>query len=241
MTAENGALVSLKNVTKIYDGKAVLDGVSLDIFRGEILCILGESGGGKTTLLNALAGLIAPDSGEILYAGDAGGAGDEGGAAPKVSYIFQEASLLPNLSALKNLTFAGGEKSACEALLARVGLSDKAGKRPSALSGGEKQRVAFARAFAAPFDLLLADEPFSALDIALRERMIDLFADLLRERGETDGTKTAVFVTHSVKEALSLADRVAVLRGGKLVKTFAVRGQDKEKLRAELIAALTEE
>ena len=226
------ALISLKNVTKIYDGNAVIGGVSLDIFRGEILCVLGESGGGKTTLLNVLAGLISPDDGEIIYAG---------GAAPKVSYAFQEASLLPNLTALKNMTFAGGKKSACEALLARAELSDKAGKRPSALSGGEKQRVALCRAFAAPFELMLADEPFSALDIALRERMIALFADLLRERGGTEGAKTAVFVTHSVKEALSLADRVAVLRGGKLVKMFAARGQDKEKLRAELIAALTEE
>ncbi len=226
------ALISLKNVTKIYDGKAVIGGVSLDIFRGEILCVLGESGGGKTTLLNVLAGLISPDGGKIIYAG---------GAAPKVSYAFQEASLLPNLTALKNMTFAGGKKTACETLLARAELSDKAGKRPFALSGGEKQRVAFCRAFAAPFELLLADEPFSALDIALRERMIALFADLLRERGGTEGAKTAVFVTHSVKEALSLADRVAVLRSGKLVKMFAARGQDKEKLRAELIAALTEE
>ena len=113
------ALISLKNVTKIYDGKAVIGGVSLDIFRGEILCVLGESGGGKTTLLNVLAGLISPDGGKIIYAG---------GAAPKVSYAFQEASLLPNLTALKNMTFAGGKKTACETLLARAELSDKAGK-----------------------------------------------------------------------------------------------------------------
>ena len=226
------AWISLKNVTKIYDKKAVLDGVSLDIFRGENLCVLGESGGGKTTLLNVLAGLITPDGGEIVCADD---------VVPKVSYAFQEASLLPNLTALKNLTFAGGEKAACEALLARMELADKAEKRPFALSGGEKQRVALCRAFAAPFDLLLADEPFSALDIALRERMIDLFAELLLERSETEGVKTAVFVTHSVKEALSLADRVAVLRGGKIVRIFAARGQDKEKLRPELMAALTEE
>ena len=226
------ALISLKNVTKVYDGKAVIGGVSLDIFRGEILCVLGESGGGKTTLLNLLAGLISPDGGEIIYTG---------GAAPKVSYAFQEASLLPNLTALKNMTFAGGEKTACETLLACAELSDKAGKRPFALSGGEKQRVALCRALAAPFELLLADEPFSALDIALRERMIALFADFLRERGKAEGAKTAVFVTHSVKEALSLADRVAVMRGGKLVKMFAARDKDKEKLRAELIAALTEE
>lgn len=226
------ALISLKNVTKVYDGKAVLGGVSLDIFRGEILCVLGESGGGKTTLLNVLAGLVSPDGGEIIYAGD---------IAPKVSYAFQEAALLPNLTALKNMTFAGGEKTACETLLARAELSDKASKRPSALSGGEKQRVSLCRALAAPFELLLADEPFSALDIALRERMIGLFADLLRERGEAEGAKTAVFVTHSVKEALALADRVAVLRGGKLVKLFEARGLEKEKLCAELIASLTEE
>lgn len=113
------AWISLKNVTKIYDKKAVLDGVSLDIFRGEKLCVLGESGGGKTTLLNVLAGLITPDGGEIVCADD---------VVPKVSYAFQEVSLLPNLTALKNLTFAGGEKAACEALLARMELADKAGE-----------------------------------------------------------------------------------------------------------------
>lgn len=228
----NGVLISLKNVSVFYDGKAVISGVSADIFRGEIFCILGESGGGKTTLLNILSGLVSPDEGEITYAD---------GAAPRCSYVFQEASLLPNLTALKNLTFAGGEKTYCETLLARAGLADKENKRPPALSGGEKQRVALMRAFAAPFDLLLADEPFSALDIALREKIIALFASLLEEKSATEGAKTAVFVTHSVKEALALADRVAVLRGGKFVKTIRVKDEGYEKTRAELIAALTEE
>ena len=104
---ENGVLISLKNVSVFYDGKAVISGVSADIFRGEIFCILGESGGGKTTLLNILSGLVSPDEGEITYAG---------GAAPRCSYVFQEASLLPNLTALKNLTFAGGEKTYCGAV-----------------------------------------------------------------------------------------------------------------------------
>lgn len=94
----------------------MLDGVSLDIFRGEKLCVLGESGGGKTTLLNVLAGLITPDGGEIVCADD---------VVPKVSYAFRKFRFLPNLTALKNLTFAGGEKAACEALLARMELADK--------------------------------------------------------------------------------------------------------------------
>lgn len=225
-------LISLHNVTKFYDGKAVLDNVSLDILRGEVLCVLGESGGGKTTLLNLLGGTVLPDGGEILY---------ENGKRPRVSYVFQEASLLPNLTALKNLTFTGGEKTYCEELLARAELAEKSEKRPSALSGGEKQRVALCRAFAAPFELLLADEPFSALDIALRDRMTDLFGALLRERSAAEGVKTAVFVTHSVKEVLALADRVAVLRSGKLLKVVLTKNKDKEELRGELIAALTEE
>lgn len=230
---ENGVLISLKNVSVFYDGKAVISGVSRRTFSAARYSVFSaKAAGGKTTLLNILSGLVSPDEGEITYAGD---------AAPRCSYVFQEASLLPNLTALKNLTFAGGEKTYCEKLLARAGLADKENKRPPALSGGEKQRVALMRAFAAPFDLLLADEPFSALDIALREKIIALFASLLDEKSAAEGAKTAVFVTHSVKEALALADRVAVLRGGKFVKTIRVKDEDYEKTRAELIAALTEE
>ena len=114
-------------------------------------------------------------------------------------------------------------------------------KYPSQLSGGQKQRTALARIMAYRPDVLLLDEPFSALDIALREKIIALFASLLEEKSAAEGAKTAVFVTHSVKEALALADRVAVLRGGKFVKTIRVKDEDYEKTRAELIAALTEE
>ena len=111
------------------------------------------------------------------------------------------------------------------------------------LSGGEKQRVSLLRAFAAPFDLLLADEPFSALDVALKERMISLFLSLWREKSQKE-RKTAVVVTHSVKEALKIADRVIVLKNGRIAADRCVPKEDDEKqkiLRMELLSALIEE
>lgn len=239
---------SLRGVEKTYGEKTVLNGLSLDIYRGETLCLLGESGGGKTTLLNILARLIPCDKGEVVFC--PGGRTENGGSGaqkcdfPRVSYAFQDGRLLPNLSALENLTFAGGKKEYCKTLLSRAALAEKDNVRPSRLSGGEKQRVSLLRAFAAPFDVLLADEPFSALDLALKEQMIRLFKDLLRENAQAGGEKTAVVVTHSVKEALELGDRAAVLKGGAIVAEIRVNRTNEEELlraRAALVFALTQE
>lgn len=251
---ENNVFISLRGIEKSYGDKIILNGLSLDIRRGETLCVLGESGGGKTTLLNILARLTACDKGEAVYAPPEAQSQTDGGEKrhkkkrdkanfPRVSYAFQDGRLLPNLTALENLTFAGGEKAYCRALLNAAELSDKENKRPSALSGGEKQRVSLMRAFAPPFDLLLADEPFSALDIALKERMISLFRTLLYEKSQNGDKKKAIVVTHSVKEAMALGDRVAVLKKGRIAAEFRIgeSESENERLRAALLSLLMPE
>lgn len=252
---ENNVLISLRGITKKYGDKTVLNGLSLDIYRGETLCILGESGGGKTTLLNILARLTPCDNGEAVYATPEEQPQTDGGEKqqnekpepkanfPRVSYAFQDGRLLPNLTALENLTFAGGEKRYCRALLNAAELSEKENKRPSALSGGEKQRVSLLRAFAPPFDLLLADEPFSALDIALKERMICLFRSILKEKEQNGEKNTAIVVTHSVKEAMKIGDRIAVLKNGKITAELPIGKSvaEKETLRVKLVSLLMQD
>ena len=117
------------------------------------------------------------------------------------------------MTARENIAFVGGEQERVEELLEKTELKDKADRRPSELSGGEKQRVAFARAFLVDFELLLMDEPFSSLDTGLKIRLMKAFAELWKEKKQT---ASAVFVTHDIEEALMLADRVVVLKGGKI-------------------------
>lgn len=226
--------MKLRNICKSYGKQEVFKDFSLEIDEGEILCVLGESGGGKTTLLNILAGLLPFE-------------GTAENVPSEVSYIFQEPRLVPNLTVRQNLSYVGGEGERIEALLKGTELLHVANKRPSALSGGEKQRVAIARAFCVPFSLLLMDEPFSSLDTALKIRLSRVFAELWKER-ERDGEKrAAVFVTHDLEEALSLADRVIVLRGGKIVKDVRIEKDAfpapygrAAKEREEILSALME-
>ena len=163
--------------------------------------MLGESGGGKTTLLNILAGLT-DFSGTLS------------GVPARAAYIFQEARLLPNLTVRQNLEYAVGRHEKIGEILERTELSACADKRPDALSGGEKQRAAIARAFLAPARLLLMDEPFSSLDTALKIRLTGVFAQLWTASAEEK--RTAIFVTHDLEEALMLADRIVVLKKGKI-------------------------
>lgn len=204
-------MISLK-VSKSYENQVVFDNFSLNIHEGEILCILGESGGGKTTLLNILAGLTSYD-GEVENAPD------------KVSFIFQEPRLLPNLTVEQNLLYAGGRYELMEEILQKTELIFLRDKRPKELSGGEKQRVAIARAFLSDAKLLLLDEPFSSLDTALKIRIATVFAQLWKEE-----KRTAVFVTHDLEEALMLGHRIILLKGGKIA--CDVRLDDKQLPRA---------
>ena len=194
-------------VSKSYEEKTVFSDFALTIDDGEILCVLGESGGGKTTLLNILAGLI-PYRGEVED------------LPKKVAYIFQEPRLLPNLTVEQNLLYAGGMYESIAEILQKTELTEKKNKKPKELSGGEKQRVAIARAFLSDAPLLLMDEPFSSLDTALKIRLAKVLATLWKEQ-----KKTAVFVTHDVEEACMLAHRIVVLRGGKIVEDIRVDGE----------------
>ncbi len=194
-------------ISKSYGKQVVFDGLELEVEQGKILCVLGESGGGKTTLLNILAGLTAYE-------------GVVENAPKKVGYIFQEPRLLPNLTVEQNLRYVGGTPEKIDDLLQKTELTAQRDKKPRALSGGEKQRVAIARAFLSDGDVLLLDEPFSSLDTALKIRLASVFVSLWKEQ-----KKTAVFVTHDIEEACMLAHRVVVLRKGKIVLDLDMDGE----------------
>jgi sulfonate transport system ATP-binding protein len=193
--------VQIRNVAKRYGNKVVLEGIDLDIARGEFVVLLGPSGTGKTTLLRILSGLERHDQGEVLV--------------PKArTIVYQEPRLVPSMRVLSNVTIGqrGGRqtKEAGLRALAEVKLSDKAKAWPATLSGGEAQRVALARALVREPELLLLDEPFAALDALTRLHMQDLVGDLF-----TLHQPAVLLVTHDVDEAIRLADRVLVLRDGR--------------------------
>lgn len=195
--------VQVRGLRKSYGAQTVLDGVDLDIRRGEFFALLGPSGTGKTTLLRVLAGLETPDAGEVWV-------------PPRRTTVYQEPRLVPARRVLANVTIGqprgAATRQAGLRALAEVGLADKARAWPATLSGGEAQRVALARALVRDPELLLLDEPFAALDALTRLHMQDLVADLcVRHR------PAVLLVTHDVDEAVRLADRVAVLRGGRFV------------------------
>ena len=193
-------MLELKNISKRYGDVRVYENFDLSIDEGKITCVLGESGCGKTTLLNILAGTTSFD-----------------GDAPSCacSYIFQQPRLVPNLTVEGNLRLVCRSAQKIEDMLKRVGLHEKRKAYPVELSGGQAQRVSIARAFLHPSELLLMDEPFSSLDTALKIRLIDFFCELWSvER------RTAVFVTHDAEEAYMLSHRAVVLKEGKIVSDF---------------------
>ena len=194
-------------VSKSYGDIKVFEDFVLEIEEGKILCVLGESGGGKTTLLNILAGLIDYE-------------GEIDGVPQKVGYIFQEPRLLSNLTVEQNLRYAGGRYEDIADILQKTEILGLKDKRPSYLSGGEKQRVSIARAFLSDASLLLLDEPFSSLDTALKIRLSGVFARLWQEK-----PRTAVMVTHDVEEACMLAHRVVVIKDGKIALDLPVEGE----------------
>jgi sulfonate transport system ATP-binding protein len=202
-------MLELERVGKSYpNGVHALDGVSFSVGPGEIVAIVGGSGCGKSTLLRAISGLDTPSEGRVLLDGESVTQPHE-----KIGMIFQEPRLLPWLTVADNVGFGLDDRPRRElngrtaAALVRVGLVDKANMWPRELSGGQAQRVAIARALVPHPEVLLLDEPFSALDAFtradLQDHLLDLWADL---------RPTLILVTHDVDEAVVLADRIMVMR-----------------------------
>ena len=208
-------LLSLRDLSKHFDGKAVLDALDLDILDGEFITLLGPSGCGKTTLLRLMAGFEHPDSGTITLDGD-----DLTEVPPEqrpLNTVFQHYALFPHMSVFDNVAYGlkmerrpkDEIRQRVEEALTMVQLQDFARRKPHQLSGGQQQRVAIARAVVKRPRLLLLDEPLSALDYKLRRTMQGELKRLQRELGIT-----FVFVTHDQEEALSMSDRVVVLKSG---------------------------
>ncbi|MCU7727848.1 ABC transporter ATP-binding protein [Actinoplanes sp. KI2] len=212
---ESGVAVRLKELHKTFGGLHALDGLDLAIEPGELVALLGPSGCGKTTALRVLAGLEDADSGQVLV----GGADVTARPANQrdMGMVFQAYSLFPHLTALANVEFGlklrGRRRTAGRAaeMLDLVGLGTLADRLPHQLSGGQQQRVALARALAIRPQVLLLDEPLSALDAKVRVQLRDEI-----KRIQTEVGTTTLFVTHDQEEALSVADRVGVMRAGKL-------------------------
>ena len=214
----------LERLSRRFPGAAhpAVDGISLTLGQGALLALLGPSGCGKTTTLRMIAGLERPDDGRILVDGR-----DVTALPPhrrNMGVVFQSYALFPHLTAAANVAFglemrgvARAERTARVAeALALVGLSALASRKPGKLSGGQQQRVALARALAPRPDLLLLDEPLSALDAKLREEVRDEIRALQQRLGAT-----TVFVTHDQTEALAMADLVAVMNEGRIEQLAA--------------------
>ena len=202
-----GPAARVCGLTRAFDGRPVLDGVDLDIEPGEFVALLGVSGTGKSTLLRALAGLDREVTGELSVSGP-------------VAVAFQEPRLLPWRRVLANVSLGlrtEDPDTVGRRALDEVGLTERADAWPLTLSGGEAQRAALARALVREPDLLLLDEPFSALDALTRIAMHDLVLTLWQRH-----RPAVLLVTHDVDEALQLADRILVLAGGRIAASVPV-------------------
>jgi NitT/TauT family transport system ATP-binding protein len=225
--------VRIEGVSQVFDPAAgpVLDGVDLDVAPGEFVCLLGASGCGKSTLLSIVAGLDEPTTGLVEVPGHRPG------------LMFQEPALFPWLSARQNVELAlrlrGVKKTArrpeAQRLLELVHLRDSGDKRVHELSGGMRQRVAMARAFAQDSQVLLMDEPFAALDAITRDALHD---ELVRLR--TELALTVVFVTHNVREAVRLGDRVLLMssRPGRVAREYPIAIPQPRRIEAPEVAAI---
>jgi len=222
--SEDAPALSATAVEKRYGTVRVLEGVSLDIAKGEFVALVGESGAGKTTLLRLFNGMVSADSGVVSVGGEEIEALNPVRLRRSIGYVQQEGGLIPHWTVLRNVALVpwlrdmGAPRDLAVKALRLVGLppEDFARRRPGELSGGERQRVALARALAAEPEIILLDEPFRALDAITRTELAEAVQALFREIGVT-----TLMVTHDIQSALHMADRVAVLRAGRLEQVAA--------------------
>ena len=223
--------VTVEGVVRRFGDRTVLDDLDLSLARSEFVVLLGPSGCGKSTLLRLLAGLDRPDGGTVEV-------------PTERAIVFQADRLLPWQKVWRNVTLGldgNGAKARALEVLAEVGLADRATAWPKTLSGGEAQRVALARALVTEPDLVLLDEPFSALDAITRLHMHDLVRQLHQRHGAA-----MLLVTHDVAEAIGLADRILVMSQGRIGSSYTVdlsaedrrSSQAREDLRGQLLADL---
>ncbi len=210
-------ILRIENICKYFDSQTALDNVSFDINRGEFLSILGPSGCGKTTMLRILIGLLSPDSGKIIKDGT------DITYAPAskrgMGIVFQNYALFENMSVLENVRYALKINKATKAdsrekakdMLERVGLGEYVNKKPYELSGGQQQRVAIARTLVLNPDIILFDEPMSALDVATRLSLRKELKQIQNEFGTT-----MIYITHDQEEAFALSDRIMVMEESRL-------------------------
>ena len=212
-------MISVKNLRKSFQGLEVLKGISTEIRKGDVVCIIGPSGSGKSTFLRCLNRLEQPDSGEILFDGEdlVSPKANLNLHRQKMGMVFQQFNLFPHMTVLENLTCAPvmlkkmtkaeAEAKAME-LLERVGLADRAGEYPNKLSGGQKQRVAIVRALCMDPEVMLFDEPTSALDPEMVGEVLDVMKSLA-QRG-----MTMIVVTHEMGFAREVSNRVLFMADG---------------------------
>lgn len=197
-------MIALKNVTKAFDDLIILKTFNLSFNQKEVTCLLGPSGCGKSTILKMISSL------DDCYTGDIIGLEDK-----RISFVFQESRLLPWLTVRDNLAYVLEDnipdkylEARIDYFLEKVELTASKNEYPNTLSGGMKQRVSLARAFAMPHDILLLDEPFQGLDSELKHQLMGLLEKLI-----SDDQKTVIMVTHDIEEARRLADRIIYLTG----------------------------
>ena len=233
VTAQSTApVVSVQRATCTLGGRTVLDDVSLDVMRGQVVVLIGPSGAGKTTLLRSVNHLEPLDSGEVLISGVSIGHRDSSSRRKvgttelarrrrEIGFVFQHFNLFPHMTAAENVwngpvRVLGTPKDKARqdaiALLERVGLGDKAESRPSQLSGGQQQRVAIARALAMRPKVMLFDEPTSALDVEMVGEVLAVMRELARDH------MTMIVVTHEMRFAREVADRIVVMDAGRIIE-----------------------
>lgn len=219
-------MIEIKNFSKKYGDNVVFDNFNLQIKKGTVTCILGESGSGKTTLLNAIASLTKFE-GHIDKV--------------KCSYVFQKPNLFDNLTVLNNLRLVNNDDTVIADIVQKLKILDKINAYPKHLSGGQVQRVSLARGLIYNSDVLLLDEPFASLDLKTKISLIKDVKKIFKQKNAT-----AIYVTHDIDEAVYIADRIIVLKNGRIegdVQEFSNDGEtiygQNDKMRKILFDILT--